>query len=103
MMTSKPAFATVFERPESWYSYVPSPTARTSSLYSAGSSAPLHGPQVYVSPETDVTGNWTIVWIVMSTQPAPPLNVRVTLRVATYHSARSPTDLLAFCGSLIFT
>src|SRR6185503_14079171 len=96
-------FASVFERPDSLYSYVPSPTSRTSSLYSAGSSASLHGPHVYVSPLTSVAGNWTIVWTRTSTQAAPPLNMRVTLRVATYHSASWPTCLVAPPGSLICT
>ena len=82
---------------------MPSPTARTSSLYSAGSSASLHGPHVYVSPFTVVTGNCTMVWMRISTHALLVLNVRVTSRVATYQFASWPIARVLVSGSLIFT
>src|SRR5262249_1668860 len=101
MTTSNCALLSSFERPDSLYSYVPSPTSRTSSLYSAGSSASLHGPHVYRSPSWAVTGDGTIAWT--RTHALPVLNVRVTSRVATYHSASWPTSRAAPAGRLIFT
>ena len=54
-------------------------------------------------PVTEVTGYSMIACTVTSTHALPPLNVRVTSRVATYQFASWPTVFALAPGSLMPT